>query len=219
MNRTTTLIAAGLAALALGACGGESDSAAPAAATTPGAATPSATAPTATAPATTAAPSMEHNDADVMFAQMMIPHHRQAVEMAKLVEGRAASPEVTQLAAAIEAAQGPEIRTMTAWLTTWGEKVPAGSMPEMDHGGHGGHGGGMPGMMSEADMATLKGLSGPEFDKSWLTMMVAHHQGAIQMAQQQQKAGENPDAVALAKKIQSDQAAEITTMKGLLGTA
>lgn len=206
MKRTTTLIAAGLATLVLGACGGESDTAAPPAAagtTTPGATTPSAT-----------AASTQHNDADVMFAQMMIPHHRQAVEMAKLADGRAASPEVKKLAAAIEAAQGPEIRTLTTWLTTWGEEVPAESMPGMDHGSHGG----MPGMMSEADMMTLEALSGGEFDKSWLTMMVAHHQGAVQMAQQQQKDGENPDAVALAKKIQSDQATEIATMKGLLGT-
>jgi uncharacterized protein (DUF305 family) len=209
MKRTTTLIAAGLATLVLGACGGESDSAAPPATTAA-----SATTPSATTPSTTTAPSAEHNDADIMFAQMMIQHHRQAVEMAKLVEGRASSPEVKKLAAAIEAAQGPEIRTMSTWLTTWGEEVPAESMPGMDHGGHGG----MPGMMSEADMMTLEALSGSEFDKSWLTMMVAHHQGAVQMAQQQQKDGENPEAVALAKKIQSDQAAEITTMKGLLGT-
>lgn len=210
MNRTTTLITAGLAAVVLGACGGGSDSAAPAAATTANATTPSATTRSATT-----APSTQHNEADVMFAQMMIQHHRQAVEMAKLAAGRAANPEVTKLAATIEAAQGPEIRTMSTWLTTWGEEVPEESMPGMDHGGHGG----MPGMMSEADMKTLEALSGGEFDKSWLTMMVAHHQGAVQMAQQQQKDGENPEAVALAKKIQSDQAAEITTMKGLLGTS
>lgn len=203
MKRTTTLIAAGLAAMVLNACGGESDTAAPQMTMTASPAAPSST-----------APSTQHNDADVAFAQAMIQHHRQAVEMAKLTEGRAKSPEVTKLAAAIEAAQDPEIRTMTAWLTTWGEEVPEESMPGMDHGSHGG----MPGMMSEAEMMTLEALSGGEFDKSWLTMMVAHHQGAIQMAQQQQKDGVNPDAVALAKKIQSDQAAEIMTMKGLLGT-
>ena len=209
MKRTTTLIAAGLATAVLGACGGGSDPAAP-----PAAATAGATSPGASTPSATTAPSTQHNDADVMFAQMMIQHHRQAIEMAKLAEGRAASSEVMKLAAAIEAAQGPEIRTMTTWLTTWGEEVPEESMPGMEHGSDGG----MPGMMSEADMMALKALSGSRFDKSWLTMMVAHHQGAILMAQKQQKDGENPDAVALAKKIQSDQAAEITTMKGLLGT-
>ena len=201
MKRTITFIAAGLAALALGACGGEPDDAA--APATAGATTPSAT----------VAPSTQHNEADVAFTQMMILHHRQAVEMAELADGRAKSPEVQKLAAAIEAAQGPEIQTMSAFLTAWGEAVLPKSMPETDHGAHGG----MPGMMSAADMATLKALSGDEFDKSWLTMMVAHHQGAIQMAQEHERDGENPDVIALAKKIRSDQATEITTMKGLLG--
>src|SRR5438128_8499755 len=64
------------------------------------------------------------NDADVEFAQQMIPHHQQALEMAKLAESRATGPEVKDLAAAIEGAQDPEIQTMTGWLQEWDEDVP-----------------------------------------------------------------------------------------------
>jgi uncharacterized protein (DUF305 family) len=71
----------------------------------------------------------DHNAADVTFAQHMVPHHAQAVEMARLAPARAARPEVRQLAARIEAAQDPEIRLMTSWLDRWGERV--------DHGGRG----------------------------------------------------------------------------------
>ena len=206
MKRITSVVAAGAALMVLGACGGGSDDAAPRA-------TPAGS--TAAASTTPPAPaSAEFNDTDVMFAQMMIPHHRQAVDMAKLVEGRAADPEVTALAAAIRTAQDAEIQTMATWLTTWGEKVPTGSMPGMDHAGHG-----MPGMMSDADMARLRSLSGRAFDRQWLTMMISHHEGAILMAQGEQVSGENPEAVALAEKIEADQKAEITTMRGLLGRA
>jgi uncharacterized protein (DUF305 family) len=88
----------------------------------------------------------------------------------------------------------------------------------MDHGGMDHGGGSMPGMMSEADMKKLESLSGAAFDKEFLTMMIAHHQGAIQMAEEQQKNGKNPEAVALATKIAADQTAEIAEIRKLLGT-
>lgn len=151
------------------------------------------------------------NDADVSFAQAMIPHHRQAVEMAKLAQKQASAPEVKQLADKIEGAQGPEIDTMSLWLTSWGKKVPSDSMSGMGHSG-----GGMPGMMSGADMKNLGAATGPEFDRMFLTMMMSHHSGAIEMAKTEQKDGKNSDAVALAKKIEADQSAEIADMKKLL---
>lgn len=150
------------------------------------------------------------NDADVTFARSMIPHHRQAVEMAKLAQRRASAPQVKRLAAKIEGAQGPEIDTMTGWLTSWGNKVPSGSMSGMGHSR-----GGMPGMMSAADMKNLGGATGPKFDRLFLTMMMSHHSGAIEMAKTEQKDGKDPDAVTLAKKIKADQTAEITDMKKL----
>ena len=210
MKRITMLVATGTVTLALAACGGgsDADTAAPQMTMTTSPST------AASAPTPTPTVSTKFNDTDVTFAQMMIPHHRQAIDMAKLVDGRATNPEVTKLAAAIRAAQDPEIQTMATWLTAWGKDVPTGSMPGMDHGSHG-----MPGMMSEADMAKLKTLSGPAFDKQWLTMMISHHEGAVRMAEGEQVSGENPEAVALAKKIEADQKVEIATMRGLLGPA
>jgi uncharacterized protein (DUF305 family) len=161
------------------------------------------------------------NDADVTFAQQMIVHHQQAVEMAALAESKATDPQVKQLAAQIKAAQDPEIQTMTGWLTGWGKPTAAPSsthgmdmsgsptaMPDM---------GSMPGMMSDTDMAKLKAASGKAFDKQFCTMMIAHHQGAIQMAKQEQTAGTNPAAKALAAQIITSQQAEIVTMNTILG--
>ena len=156
----------------------------------------------------------EFNDADVMFAQMMIVHHRQAIEMAELASTRAASPEVKQLAADIEAAQDPEIQTMTEWLQAWGAEVPSDAMDGMEGMDHSS----MSGMMTEADMQNLRQASGAEFDEMFLEMMVAHHQGAIEMAQSQQEEGQNVDAVALAEEIATAQTAELEKMQNLLGS-
>jgi uncharacterized protein (DUF305 family) len=147
-----------------------------------------------------------HNDQDVMFAQMMIPHHQQAVEMAKLATTRASQPRVKQLAAAIQAAQGPEIQRMTAWLHGWSAAMPSGGMA-MGHGG---------GMMSAAEMNRLEKLSGPAFDKTFLKMMIKHHQGAIAMATAEQHSGMSRQAKAMAASIVRSQSAEITTMHQLL---
>ncbi|MCW3814483.1 DUF305 domain-containing protein [Micromonospora sp. DR5-3] len=188
------------AALALAACGGDHSTAGTDHAMPGGTASGS---PSAGA---------SFGDADVMFAQMMILHHRQAVEMAELADGRAADPEVKKLAAQIKAAQGPEIATMTDWLAAWGRPAPppgAGhGMPGMDHG--------MPGMMSDGDLAKLKASSGVDFDRQFLTMMIAHHEGAITMAREELARGANPDARALAQRIADTQQAEIDTMRKLL---
>lgn len=156
------------------------------------------------------------NDADVTFAQDMIPHHRQATEMAALAEGRTRNTEVLDLAAKITAAQGPEIKTMSAWLKSWDKKIPSddGDMAGMDHGSSSGMD--MPGMMSDDDMASLTSASGNAFDKAFLKMMIAHHKGAIEMATTEESDGKYPHAVDLAKKIQKDQAGEITEMEALL---
>jgi uncharacterized protein (DUF305 family) len=150
-----------------------------------------------------------HNDADVTFATDMIPHHAQAVEMANLVDGKDVDPAVQQLAADIQAAQGPEIETMTGWLEEWGAAVPE-SMEGMDMSGD------MPGMMSPDDMAALAAADGADFQMMWLTMMIEHHQGAIEMAQTEQSDGEYAPAVELAGQIESAQTAEIAQMEDLL---
>ena len=156
------------------------------------------------------------NDADVTFAQEMIPHHRQATDMAKLaVGGRTENKEVLDLAEKILAAQEPEINTMSGWLKSWDKEVPSGDggMDGMDHGSSSSD---MPGMMSDDQMAALEAAIGDEFAQEFLTMMIAHHEGAIEMAKTEVKDGKYAEAVALAKKIQKDQAAEIALMKSLL---
>jgi uncharacterized protein (DUF305 family) len=143
--------------------------------------------------------------ADVMFAQMMVPHHQQAVEMADLALAKAQAPQLKALATQIKAAQGPEISIMNGWLKQWGAPATAGGM---DH-----HTGGM---MSDADMTTLREASGAEFDRIWLTMMIAHHQGAITMAKDVLSSTSNPQVRTLAQNIVNGQDREIATMKGML---
>lgn len=159
----------------------------------------------------------QFNDADVTFAQGMIPHHEQAVEMAQMAEEQADSAEVKALAAKIEAAQAPEIEKLREWLDEWGAEAPSGSM---DHGdmGHGDQDGSMSGMMTEDDMNKLSDASGAEWDEMFLTMMIEHHEGAVEMAQTQVEDGKNPDAIAMAQEIISTQQAEIDEMKQLLGS-
>ncbi|GLZ56039.1 DUF305 domain-containing protein [Actinomycetospora sp. NBRC 106378] len=146
-----------------------------------------------------------HGPADVAFAQGMIPHHQQAVAMSRLADTRAASPQVTALAARIEDEQGPEIEQMTAMLTAWG--APAGQPMGMT---------GMPGMMGPQEMADLVAASGPAFDRAFLTMMIAHHAGAVEMAQTELAQGTNPQARTLARSIIVAQRAEIDEMQRLL---
>lgn len=153
----------------------------------------------------------DHNAADVTFATDMIPHHRQALEMADMAGTLAGSPEVQQLADQIADAQDPEIETMSGWLEGWGEAVPEDDMGGMDMGG-------MPGMMSEEQMQDLEAASGPAFDQMFLEMMIEHHTGAIQMAQTEQADGQYAEAIELAAQIEEGQTAEVETMQDLLGT-
>ncbi|MFD3931016.1 DUF305 domain-containing protein [Streptomyces sp. NPDC058614] len=166
-----------------------------------------------------ATPDSAFNDADVMFAQQMIPHHQQAVEMAELADGRADDQEIKDLAAAIEKAQGPEINTMEGWLKSWGKPLPSasasvGDMAGMDHGSS--DSSAMPGAMSDQDMTDLKAAKGKDFDKEFAQLMIGHHQGAITMAEDEQKNGTNADAKKLAAAIVTAQTAEIEKMNEIL---
>jgi uncharacterized protein (DUF305 family) len=152
--------------------------------------------------------------ADVMFAQGMVPHHQQAIEMADLALTRASSADVKALATKIKAAQDPEIATMNGWLGQWGAPTGAADMngmAGMDHGSDG--------MMSQADMTKLSQASGSTFDRMWLTMMVAHHQGALTMAKDVLTTTRDARVRALAKSIVDGQAREIATMQGLLSAS
>ena len=163
-----------------------------------------------------------NNEADVSFAQGMLPHHRQAVEMSELALDRAEDPVVLALAEEISAAQEPEIQTMTAFLEAWGAEVPKEdmSMEGMDQGGDESMEGmeGMAGMMSPEDMAALESAEGAEFDEMFLQMMVEHHEGAVDMARTELDEGETPTALELAQAIVDTQESEIERMQGLLGS-
>lgn len=146
------------------------------------------------------------NQADVTFLQDMVSHHSQAVEMAQLVDERAAHEELKQLADTIIADQTQEIDTMTGLLEAAGAPPPSEAAQGMEHGMQ------MPGMAGESEMAALRDLQGEQFDLRFIDMMTAHHQGAIQMAEQVLREGENPRVADLARQIIEAQRAEIDQM-------
>ncbi|MDQ1248048.1 MAG: hypothetical protein QG597_2420 [Actinomycetota bacterium] len=201
-----------LAAVTLTACGGtsgESSTPASSIAATPGSASAGAPSPVESASA-----------GDIAFAQLMIPHHEQAVQMADVAldPTYGASPQVQALATQIKAAQGPEIAQMQQWLAEWGAPSAmasastdaSGDMPGMDMGGVS-----KDGMMTDAQMSALAAAKGPAFDQLWLQMMISHHEGAIAMAEDVSDST-NPQVKAMAASIITGQQAEISTMQGML---
>ncbi len=165
------------------------------------------------------------NGTDVDFATAMIPHHAQALVMVDLTRGRNLSPEVRELTEDIRAAQAPEIEQMVSWLTVWDKPIPETMRDHANAEDHGmsGHDMGddstdMPGMMTDEEMAELEAAQGEEFETMWLEMMIDHHKGAIEMAQDEQEHGIFTPAVKLARSIEVSQQAEIDHMKELLAS-
>ncbi|MGC2997077.1 DUF305 domain-containing protein [Streptomyces sp. G35A] len=204
VRRMAAVAAAGAAALVLAACGGNGDGSA-------GHDGHNATA-SSSAPASVSASQGQHNAADVAFGKGMIPHHRQAVEMADLAPDRAQSAEVKKLAADIKKAQDPEIKKLSGWLTAWGEEVPAEGA--MDHSMHGSGG-----MMTQQEMTELENASGKAFDTAFMEMMIKHHEGAVEMAKTEQADGAYAPARGMAADIIASQSAEIEQMNKLLGNS
>ena len=152
------------------------------------------------------------NEADIEFAQGMIAHHEQAVEMAEIAldPNVGAGAAVVDLATRIQAAQAPEIDQMTAWLTAAGEPVTMDMSDGHDMSD-------MDGMMSADEMDALAAATGTEFDTMWAEMMIEHHKGAISQSETVKANGSNPDVFALADQIVTVQQAEIAEMQQLLG--
>lgn len=148
------------------------------------------------------------NGADVMFAQMMIVHHQQAVEMAKLALANSTNPSVLALATKIQDAQAGEISQLQGWLQEWGQPLPDAT--------HGSHMMSMEGMASDSDMQKLSSLNGAEFDRMFLTLMIAHHKGAITMTNAELTDGKFAALKKLAAAMAVDQQSEIDQMKGYL---
>ena len=164
-----------------------------------------------TACAMTPAPAEDSgaNRADVMFVQMMIPHHEQAIEMSDMLLAKSdIEAETLAMAEEIKAAQGPEIEQMESWLDDWGMSS-MGGMDGMDHGGSGG-------MMSEGDMDDLEAATGQEAGDLFLTQMIEHHEGAIEMADDVIDDGRHPDVRALGESIVASQAEEIERMRAMI---
>jgi len=149
------------------------------------------------------------NDADVMFAQMMIPHHEQAIEMSDIALDPTigAGEKVLELATQIKNAQDPEIALMKDLLAAWGQPLVAEG--DVDHSTM------MSGMMSADELAELGTLTGPAFDAAWAAAMIAHHEGAIEMAETVLADGNNAEILTLAKAIIDAQQAEIETLRSL----
>ena len=155
--------------------------------------------------------------ADVAFMQGMILHHQQAVDMANLVEGRSAQEDIVTIAGRIKSSQADEISFMREWLSDRGEPT---EMPGMEgHAGHMHHM--MAGMASPEQMAALAEAEGVEFDRLFLTLMIAHHEGAIDMVSdllRQPGSASDPILYRFVGDINNDQSSEITRMDGILAS-
>ena len=164
-------------------------------------------APSASGSATPAAG--PHNDADVMFATRMIPHHNQAIEMSGMMLAKTdIDPQVAALARRIKDAQSPEVAQLAGWLAGWGAEPGMGGMD---------HGDSDDGMVTEAEMAELNRATGEEATTLFLDDMIKHHTGAIATAQTELDQGVNPDAKKLAQAVVDAQETEITEMEDLAG--
>jgi uncharacterized protein (DUF305 family) len=169
-----------------------------------------ATASTTMPPAGTEA----HNNADVWFVRHMIPHHRQAIEMSDmLLAKQGIDPRVTELANTIKAAESPEIQQMQDWLKQWGEPMPAMTPGDMQ-----GPAEGVIGQLSERELNALGEAEGADASRLFLTQMIAHHEGALSVAQTEIEEGQYPLAVAMARSIASTQQQGIDTIKGILAS-
>lgn len=159
---------------------------------------------------TSAAASQSFNDDDVMFAQMMIPHHEQAIEMADIALDPTigASDAVRELASEIKNAQDPEIAFMKEVLAKWNKPTEMDS--SMDHSEM------MDGMLSLDELDALGALRGSDFDTAWLEAMIRHHEGAISMAEDLLESGTNQELIDLGRKIIEAQQTEIDAMRALL---
>ncbi|MFV0427610.1 MAG: DUF305 domain-containing protein [Beutenbergiaceae bacterium] len=150
-------------------------------------------------------PGVEPAPADINFAQMMIGHHMQALDLVDLARQHSDNEELLALADEIEAAQGPEIEQMSWWVAQdWGYEV----LDPADHEDHV-----MPGMMTRDELTHLATLTGAEFDQAWLEGMIFHHQGAIDMANDELAAGTVPQVREMAQEVIAVQQGEIDRMR------
>lgn len=155
-----------------------------------------------------------YSPADVTFMQDMIPHHHQAVRMAALVADRTNRPELIDVAGRIDASQEDEIAFMQQWLRARGERVPAPDAHDAMHTEHA-----VAGMATPEQMAQLADSEGAAFDRLFLELMIAHHEGAVRMVEElleQPGSAYDPVLLEFTADITNDQTAEIERMHALL---
>ncbi|MFF4454403.1 DUF305 domain-containing protein [Streptomyces goshikiensis] len=157
------------------------------------------------------------NAADQTYVRGMIEHHRQALTMSALAPDRASAEAVKGLAERIAAAQRPEIGAMEKWLARY--PAPSGAAAGTGGGGTGGTGGhdhgAMPGMATEQQLKELADARGTDFDRLFLKLMTAHHEGALKMAGQALAGGNNVAVEEMATEVVATQTAEIHRMRAL----
>jgi uncharacterized protein (DUF305 family) len=156
---------------------------------------------------------------DVDFMQGMIMHHSQAVEMTELLKTRTTDPAMLQIGKKIDVSQSDEMRWMKQWLTDRGFPISSDSMGGMDMKGMDMSMPMMPGMLTAAQMDTLRKSSGPTFDHLFLTGMIQHHGGALQMVKDlfaNAGAGQDPQLFDFASDVDNTQQAEIDIMRHML---
>ncbi|MFF5703206.1 DUF305 domain-containing protein [Streptomyces sp. NPDC012794] len=146
------------------------------------------------------------NAADHAYVRRMTEHHRQALTMSALAPGRASAEGVKRLAERIAAAQRPEIGAMEKWLSRY--PAPGGGTGEHEHGA-------MPGMATEQQLAELTAAKGADFDRLFLRMMTAHHEGALKMAGEALAGGNNVAVEEMANEVVATQSAEIERMRAM----
>lgn len=151
------------------------------------------------------------NDTDVMFLQMLIPHHRQGVELARLAADRATDAGVRDLAAAVEVTQTDELEDMREWLREWNQPTAADPDPHA-HAGHGG----MPATDPEVIASLRATEAGSEFDRTFLNLLTGHQHGAVELARMETGGGRHQEAVDLADRIVTSRTAQIQQMARLL---
>ena len=153
---------------------------------------------------TSSSSNANYTGADIMFLQMMIPHHQQAIDISNLAMKASSDPELLELAKIIARDQAAEIKQMKAWLKD------AGASEDMGHSMDG-----MGGMLNDDELASLRAATGKEFDTLWLKGMTEHHDGAIHMTQMIEDA-QNEDIKAFGTKVIKDQSEQIAQMKKML---
>jgi uncharacterized protein (DUF305 family) len=152
------------------------------------------------------------SEADLEYVARMIVHHEQALTMTALAPERAQNETVRGLASRIHDTQGPEISGMKQWQRQYAESAPAhghsADLPEVDHGS-------MPGMATDEQLAALEAARGADFDRLFLELMIAHHEGAVQMAVELLSSGTDVRVEEMANDVVASQTDEVERMRAI----